>query len=175
MTNTSVTQTEGQQQAAEFAAGLIEFADWLEQHPWLPTRRPGSDYQQPARIQVDLHDHMDFEQVREFADRLGVKTHEHLDDRTSVEVHVGSVEYTVIAWHRGGRPAERDAELASLRARIAELEAATDVGLGYSREEADDPRPVSPARVPSHAAMLDGSATPSTVRVGDGDEFVPLS
>jgi hypothetical protein len=149
-----------QPHATEFAAGLRQFADWLEERLWLPTRRPGSDYQQPARIQIDLHEHMDFEKVRDIADRLGVKTDERLDDRTSVEVRVGSVDYEVIAWHRGGRPDEREAEIEKLRARIAELEATTDTGHGFSRE-ADDPTPVSPARVPLH-----------TGSVVEGDELV---
>lgn len=109
MTEPSLTPPERQQEAAEFAAGLREFADWLEERSWLPTRRGGSNYPTPARIQVDLNDHAGLDQVREIAQRLGVDTYEEMNDRTSVEVAVGSVSYAVIAWHPDGRPAAREA------------------------------------------------------------------
>jgi hypothetical protein len=80
------------------------------------------------------------------------------------------------------REAERAAELAALRARIAELEASTDrpasdrpilsavlptthdLGFGYSREVEDDPTPVSPARGPLHiGAVTDNSLVPKPI------------
>lgn len=48
---------------------------------------------------------------------------------------------------------------------------ADDLGQGYSRE-AEDPRPVSPARVQPHSGILDGTARPSTVHPREGDEFI---
>lgn len=65
--------------------------------------------------------------------------------------------------------AEREAELENLRAEVAELRAALpaaalagDTGLAYSRD-ADDPTPVSPARVEPHfGAMTDGGLVDET-------------
>jgi len=105
-------------------------------------------------------------EVREIADELGVKTDEHLDDRTRLVFKVGRVEYELLTWHPDGRPGEpdeRDAKIEQLTAELAALRAAAALqpdadpsGLGYSRE-ADDPTPVSPARVPLHTGgVVDG-------------------
>lgn len=53
--------------------------------------------------------------------------------------------------------ADKDAEIYRLRARVAELEAHDPRGLNYTRAdsaEADDPTPVSPARVPMHTGGM---------------------
>jgi hypothetical protein len=100
---------------AKFIAGLHAFADWLSANPWAPVKRP-SGYGQPARLQIDLHGvDMDAKadavaKVREIADRFGVKVDESLDDRTDASVEIGAVAYSVIAWHREGRPAEAEAD-----------------------------------------------------------------
>ncbi len=122
MTTETVTQTEADQRA-QFVAGLREFATWIETNSWLPTTRTGG-YQSPLRMQIDLHDGEAVAQVREIAHRLDTKADESLDDRTCVTCRIGSGEYTVIAWHRNGRPGEREAELERLRAEVAELRAA---------------------------------------------------
>lgn len=171
---------------ATFAAGLREFAAWVEANPWAPVKRPGG-YPQNARLQVDLHgadmgatDAAAVARVREIADRLGVKVQE-LDDRTDASVTIGAVSYSVIAWHRDGRPAEPAPEPIDCSAAckdpnrpdrgvhflgcpnhavpMAVAQPGDDpTGLAYSRaDEADDPTPVSPARVPLHTgAVTDG-------------------
>jgi len=127
---------------AQFAAGLREFADWVEANPWAPIKRDGG-YLQTVRLQVDLHAVAEdagagaVARVREIADRLGVKVDESLDDRTDASAEIGSASYSVIAWHRDGRPAEP--------APPADPDPA---GLGYSRTD-DDPQPVA-GRVPPH-------------------------
>lgn len=50
--------------------------------------------------------------------------------------------------------------------------AADSAGFAYSREADEDPRPVSPARVPLHTAALEGAAGSSTVHPSEGDELV---
>jgi hypothetical protein len=131
MTQPNVPEQQTEQATrAKFIAGLHEFADWLAANPWAPTMRDNG-YFQHARLQVDLHGENNdataetIARVRDFADRLGVKADESLDDRTDASVNIGAVEYSVIAWHKGGRPGKpdpRDAELAELRAKVADLE-----------------------------------------------------
>ena len=88
----------------------------------------------------------------------------HLVRRTVSNIHL-TVQTRVPA-----PPDERDAELAKLRAKVAELEAAapttpagsgplTSNGFDYTRADtdADDPTPVSPARMPLHTCgVVDG-------------------
>lgn len=118
MTPETVQPAEVVDQRAKFVAGLREFADWIEARPWLPTTRT-SGYQSPFRMQVDLEGQEGLDQVRSIGERLGVKVYEALHDRTSVEVRIGGADYSVIAWHRDGRPGEVE----KLRAELAELKA----------------------------------------------------
>jgi hypothetical protein len=116
-------------------ADLRALADLLEANPDIPLPLY-------PREQVDLHDAEGVAVVRALAAKFGKPVREDLDDRTQVYLTVGTFTYLVIAWHEDGRPAEADA-----------------VGLNYSRTDglADDPTPVSPARVPLHAgAVTDG-------------------
>jgi len=173
----------------KFIAGLHEFADWLKAHPEAPIERM-SGYIGRARLQVDLHggdlnaDAATVAQVRDLAEKFGVKVHE-LDDRTDASVEIGSVSYSVIAWHKHGRPAEpKPTCVASLHvpaqfpdARclrcgasgvVAAYEPDDPTGLTYSRADddertdhpADRPRevlsvsPVSPGRVPMHVGEV---------------------
>lgn len=178
MTTQTVTPTERadelQAKRAHFIAGLREFADWLTENPWAPTMRE-SGYFQHARLQIDFHgpngDDATVDtiaRVREIADRLGVKVDESLDDRTDASIEIGAVSYSVIAWHRNGRPDPRDAELVKLRARVAELEGSTDrpdpSGLLYTRADSEgDPTPVSPARgLNVGAVVADGELVDET-------------
>lgn len=126
MIDQTVTPTETTDQRAEFVAGLREFADWLEERPWAPTVRHNG-YVSPAGLQVDLFGDEGLAEVRAIADRLGMTVDEHLDDRASVRVHVGSVAYSVIAW----RPTEEAADEATadptglLHSRADDAEAAS--------------------------------------------------
>src|SRR6478609_10431907 len=190
MTTTTVTPTkradELQAERAKFVDGLREFADWLTENPWAPTMRDGG-YFQHARLQINFHgpdgDHDatadTIARVRELADRLGVKVDESLTDRTDASIEIGSVSYSVIAWHRNGRPDPRDAELAALRARVAELESSTDRpdgGFDYSRDltEPDDPTPVSPGRVPlSIGAVVADGLVPELIADAPAEPVTP--
>lgn len=161
MTTETVPATERADEQGERTqkiADLRQLADWLEERPWLPI--PG----------IHVNDHVygldGYQLVTGLAERGG-KLDTHLNDRTVVAFDEGPLIYRVIAWHEGGRPGEKDAELAKLRARVAELEASTDrpdpLGLTYSREadEPDDPRPVSPAARGLHVgAVTDGGLVP---------------
>lgn len=56
----------------------------------------------------------------------------------------------------------------------SDLAAPDPTGLNYTRADTDDddPTPVSPARVPSHAGGVEGVAKPTTVRADDGGVLV---
>lgn len=131
MTHPNVAPTEDAAKRAVFVADLRTFADWLTDNPWVPL--PSRMY---ASKQFNFNNDPksaapSLAMIREVADRLGAETDESLPDRTRVTVEIGSIEYRLLTWHAAGRPGERDAELERLRARVAELEAATDrSGLG---------------------------------------------
>jgi hypothetical protein len=171
---------------AKGVADLRAFADFLECNPWAPM--PFENAQ--ANIE--------FDRVRDYAEKVGVKVDEHLDDRTQVFHRFGGFEYRVIAWHPGGRPTEPKPEphpswptaselkpwesLAPEGDRVAaaikpidpdsSMEAHYDAeadptGLAYTRVDdgADDPTPVSPARVPLHTGgMTDDGLVDETER-----------
>lgn len=119
MTSETVQPAEVVDQRAKFVAGLREFAAWVEERPWVPITRQGWTDHQNVRIQVDLEGQEGLDQVWSIGERLGAKVREELDDRTCVDVRIGAAAYTVIAWHRDGRPGE----LEKLRAELAELKA----------------------------------------------------
>jgi hypothetical protein len=109
--DTKVDKIKQAAERAKFIAGLHRFADWLKANPWAPIRDDGA-YVHPARLQINLRDAdmATIAQVREIADRLGAKADESLFDRTDASMEIGSISYSVIAWHRDGRPAEPEAE-----------------------------------------------------------------
>lgn len=152
--------------AAQVAA-IHEFAEWLAANPDMPV--PTLSFHRHLH-DSDGTETENLDTVRNLAVGLAVGTDEHLDDRTVLRVKVNEhVWYEVFAWHKGGRG--NIGELARLRARIAELEGTTDpdaTGLTYTRadSEADDPTPVSPARVPLHT----GSVVDGDVLVTDDPE-----
>lgn len=165
MNTTTVPDAQAQaaKDRAKFISGLHEFADYLAANPWLPIDRNDSGYIGPARIQVDLHGEREdataetISRVCEIAAKLGVKVDDRSNDRTSADVKIGAVSYSLIAWHKNGRPGhpdERDAELERLRAEVAALRSGN--GLAYFRadSEPDDPTPVSPARAPLHVGVV---------------------
>lgn len=65
------------------------------------------------------------------------------------------------------KAADKDAEITRLRARVAELELTSDLGLAYTRadDEPDDPTPVSGARVPAHTGgVTEGGLAEEVIR-----------
>lgn len=143
----TAADVEAAREAGRRAAKIADIravADFLERHPDVPL----PDY--PSEL-VHLHGEDDVARVRELGRRYGA-TVDDLEDRTKITLKIGgSFEYDVIAWHRDGRPAEAD--------EVATARADTDpTGLLHSRadDEADDPTPVSPSRVPLHAGAMVG-------------------
>lgn len=187
MTDPTVTaaepldQTEPPEEAAKraaFVADLRAFADWLTESPWAPTPHTAEAMQHLNATADVATAAPSLARLREIAARTGGSLDESLHDRTRLTVMHGTVEYKLLTWHPDGRPGEpdkRDAELERLRAEVAKLRAAVpagalggDDGLSYSRE-ADDPTPVSPARVPLHTGGMVGPVDGGTLV----DETVP--
>lgn len=142
---------------AERIAEIRALADFLE-----------ANLQVPVPDAVDAGAHLDarhlngpsveasYATVLDIAKRLDIKQEERLDDRTVVRKAFGRVVYSVIAWHPDGRPAEPDAD---------------PTGLAYScADEADDPTPVSGARVEPHTGAVTEAGpideTPSVAECG---------
>jgi hypothetical protein len=156
---------------AQRIADLRTFVDFLHRNPWAPLPY--------LHMQADMHrseiggdvDDDGLAELHRIADTLGEKVDEHLDDRTSTGRQFGSVEYKVIAWHKAGRPlviSDETIEAAGRMGSWNEREQKWDdpspdpLGLNHSRE-ADDPTPVSPARVPAHiGAVTDGGLVDET-------------
>lgn len=141
-------------------ANIRQLADWLEANPDLPA--PNHLYGGHQMADPGFRDGISaaegLARVRAFAAKHGVKADESGRDRTKASVSFGIAEYSLLTWHKNGRPGqldEREAELERLRAEVAALR--SNVGLDYSRE-ADDPTPVSPARggAPHVGAVVDG-------------------
>jgi hypothetical protein len=104
----SEAELEALRKVAERAARIADiraFADWLEANPGVPM---------PWRIEADEHLSLGagteierLAKVRQVAAMLGVEVDERLTDRTELEFKIGDlVKYSLIAWHKGGRPAE---------------------------------------------------------------------
>jgi hypothetical protein len=108
----TAVEREAMRQQAERArriADIRAFADFLEQHPWAPIEGSLSSQWSPDP-QGDLWNSgaEGLAQVREFAGRMGAEVVQG-EDRTSAIRRFGWVEYRLIAWHKGGRPAEPEA------------------------------------------------------------------
>jgi hypothetical protein len=129
---------------AEKIADIKAYIAWLEANPSEPV-----GYGMGGQVDVPGDPAEAVARVRAFAAKHGGEVRE-LEDRTSAYVRFGSVDHRVIAWHRDGRPAGPAPVPAD------------PTGLTYSRE-ADDPTPVSPARVPLHTGgMTDGGLVDET-------------
>jgi hypothetical protein len=168
-----------EQDLADFRAGaervnriadIRRLADWLEDNSWAPM--PNS---------FDGSVHLDerhlggpgvaesYAKVCEISDRLGIELEKRLGDRTVLRVPFGRAEYSVIAWHPGGRPADpelrpdfvdgpcvdSDCPNASWpHLASSDLADPDPTGLAYSRaDDGDEPQPVA-AREPMHTGGL---------------------
>ena len=173
-----------QAERAQKIADIRALADFLDANPAVPA--PDSVHAQasPGRHGDVWNSGAEgIAEVRRVAEIFCEKVRQD-DERTEVVKRFGGFDYTFIAWHKDGRPAEpdtlSDAELDEVLADAnrdiaaalddvvdteAGLRAITDpTGLSYSRE-ADDPTPVSGARVVPHvggvteAGLVDETAS----------------
>jgi hypothetical protein len=152
-----------QAERAQRIADIRAFADWLEANPWVPMPHHLYGSKHVNGLAGELDDVAALATVREIATRLGVETDESADDRTRMKFNVGRFEYSLLAWHKDGRPVEaapvvEDERCGTCGESLREIGRGTlghvpgeacapvdDLGFGYSRE-LDDPTPVSPAR-----------------------------
>lgn len=164
-TEADMAELREQAKRAQQIADLRQAVDFLDQRPWLPL----PDVHVHAHLQDDAIEN--YRLVRELAEREGVELDTSLGDRTVLNLRAGALYYSAIAWHQNGRPVEpeplaphptwpTEAELKPWESlgpaagRIAEsMEPADPTGQLYSRE-ADDPTPVSGARVEPHVGGM---------------------
>jgi hypothetical protein len=119
-------------------AEIRQLADLLDRNPQIPL-----PYQVDAlgfiNHQGDADPAAGLATLRDLADSVGGEVDERLADRTTLTHTFGKVKYRLVTWHMQGRPGqldERDAELAALRAKVAELEAARSAPLDQDAEDA---------------------------------------
>lgn len=115
-------------------AQLQALTVWLKDNPWVPM--PNMPHQ------IDLHGDDGYVTLLKLAARLDAQVDERATSRTEATFKAAGVRLEVIAWHAQGRP---------------QLAVDPDPrGLAYTRadSEADDPTPVSPARVPMHTGGM---------------------
>lgn len=172
-TEADLAELREQAERAQKIADIRALANYLEANPWMPM--PYSLHGQTHGLTGD-----DVPMIRQLAERAGREVDDSRDDRTDFDLHFGCADLSVIAWHHEGRPVEpeplaphptwpTEAELkpweslASAGDRIAEsMEPADPTGQLYSRE-ADDPTPVSGARVEPHVGgMTEGGLVDET-------------
>lgn len=93
-----VKEREASAERDQKIAEIRALADWLEANPWLPL------------VDLDVNRHLrgidGYRTVVETAKRLGATLDKHLDDRTKFRFTKGPMDYTLLVWHEGGRPAE---------------------------------------------------------------------
>jgi hypothetical protein len=116
-------------------ADIRAFADFLECNPWAPIETLHMQWSPNSHGDIWNSGTEGVAQVRQMAQQMGAESVQS-DSMTKATRHFGPVEYSLIAWHKDGRPSEPEAP---------EPLPADDLGFGYSRE-LDDPTPVSPAR-----------------------------
>jgi hypothetical protein len=159
-------------------------ADWLKANPDAPMPYSVQATEHWNEHPGDPTPSAAIATVRNLGQMYGVKLDEHLDDRTRFIVPFGTASYELVVWHKDGRPAEREASactcpLGPEDAHFADCPwyqgpictperrldhghtiacgpMADPRGLAYTRadSEADDPTPVSPARVPMHTGGM---------------------
>lgn len=166
-----------QVERAQRIADIRAFADWLEANPWVPLPNHLSAAKQLNGSETDPVPAL--AKVREIADRLAVKTDEHLDDRTRMEYAIGTVTYSLLSWHKDGRPVEpkplisdetieQAGRMGSWNESEQRWEDPDPTGQLYTRadDEQDDPTPVSGARIAPHTGgMTDGGLVDETEAV----------
>lgn len=131
---------------AQKIADIRALADWLEANPDVPMPYQVSAVEHWNENPGDPTPSAAIATIRNLGQMYGVKLDEHLDDRTRFIVPFGAASYELVVWHEDGRPAEPEPLVVP----------ADPFGLAYTRadSEADDPTPVSPARVPMHTGGM---------------------
>lgn len=134
-------------------ADIRSFADFLESNPWAPIENLHMQWSPNPNGDIWNSGTEGVAQVRQMAQQMGAEAVQS-NVMTKATRHFGPVEYSLIAWHKDGRPAEPVtcnwcADPASPDPALHPGDGRThvpadDLGFGFSRE--DDPTPVSPAR-----------------------------
>jgi hypothetical protein len=154
LTEEMLAEARSQAERAQRIADIRKLADWLEERPWMPL------------LDLDVNRHLygldGYRTVVEMAERLGVPLEKTLDDRTRLVFRKGPLTFTLLVWHKDGRPAE------PAPAAVED----DPTGLNYTRAETDedDPTPVSPARGLHIGAVTEGGLvdeTPAEAAPGD--------
>lgn len=137
LTAEEIANHKGDVERARKIADIRSLADWLEANPEVPMaygiggQADASESTSYSAAEIDA--------VRAFAERHGGEFREG-KDHASARVRFGGVTYSLISWYKDGRPAELRPD---------------PTGLAYSRaDDADDPTPVSGARVEPHVGGL---------------------
>lgn len=145
---------------AQRIADIRALADWLEANPEVPA--PYGIGGQADLSESQSYSAAEIDAVRAFADQHGGEFREG-KDHTSARVRFGGVTYSLISWHKDGRPAElvHAGPGECVRCKSEGFEGVhhhdlDPTGLAYSRvdDEPDDPAPVSGARVPPHTGAM---------------------
>jgi hypothetical protein len=163
-------------------ADLRAFADFLERNPWAPIENLHMQWSPNPNGDIWNSGAEGPAQVRQMAQQMGAEAVQS-DVMTKATRHFGPVEYSLIAWHKDGRPVEPQPPAVEVLAKPEKPELvldperghipANDLGFDYSRAD-DDPqviRPHSP-RVPLHTgAVVDGGQlvdeTPTEVHTAE--------
>jgi hypothetical protein len=153
LTAEEVAELKADGERAQKIADIRALADWLEAHPEMPMSYA-------VHGQTHGLTGQDVPRLRELAKKAGRPVVDRLDDRTDFDVYFGSgAQYTCIAWHPEGRPAEPkpDTDPTGLRYTRADDGDEPTAGLALTdrAHEVLAVAPVSPARVPMHIGVVD--------------------
>jgi hypothetical protein len=185
ISETQLAHIRTEAERARKIADIRTVADWLEANPDIPMaygiggQADLSDSQSYSAAEVDA--------VRAFAEKHGGEFREG-EDHTSARVRFGDVTYSLISWHKDGRPAEPKPltpdTTADERVVAEERKRVEELGLNFTRADDDtvDPTPTGP-REPLHtggmtesglvdetpidAAITGAAVTEACVFVGD--------
>jgi hypothetical protein len=141
---------------AQKIADIRALADWLESTPGVPvpsvSGQVSPGHETLPHLDVWNSGVEGVAELRRLAGLMGAEVVSD-DERTWATKTFGDCEYRAIAWHKDGRPAEPKPGTT-----CEELADEDPTGLLHSRaDDADDPTPVSPARVPLHTGgVVDG-------------------
>lgn len=147
-----------QAERAQKVADIRALADWLEANPSVPMPASLRTQASPGcevlpEVDVWNSGAQGIAELERVAAIMGSEI-VHYDERSDATKTFGRVEYSFIAWHKDGRPAEPEAD---------------PTGLAYSRaDDADDPTPVSGHRVEPHVGgVTDGGLVDETPPTSD--------
>jgi hypothetical protein len=137
LTAEEIAGHKGDAERARKIADIRAFADWLEANPEIPMAYGIGG--QADVSESTTYSAAEIRAVKAFAEKHGGEFRKS-KDHASARVRFGDVTYSLISWHKDGRPAEPEPD---------------PTGLAYTRaDDADDPTPVSGARVEPHVGGM---------------------